>query len=740
MSEYRRKAEALLKQMTLTEKVGQLAHDFWGFNAYTRDEQGEIVLTEAFKSYVLKYGGMGALYGFFRADPWSKRCYNTGGILASEREKAYNILQKFVVENTRLKIPVLAVEDTPHGWQALDSVIYPVSLNVGCSFNPELYAKQTEQIGKETKLSGVRVPFLSVFDIAVDPRWGRCEECFSEDPYLAACMSESAVVGVHNGGNMVCCKHYFGQGSASGGHNGGFSNLGERALREVHLPPVETAVGAGCDWIMATYSVLDGEPCHGSGYYLTSVLREELGFNGVVIADGCAVDNLQSFYGVDEAQAGAIAVRAGVDCGLWDKSMTRLEEAVALGYVTEAEIDKAVLRLLEKKFECGLMDNPYLEENGQSVAYLQSGEGQKVAYDMACESLVLLKNEGVLPLQNKKVLLIGGNLDNIYYLLGDYTPEQRNAKTLKEVFTQAGATYLQGWTFEDGITVTDEELAAAVESADVVVFGCGGSSARDFESIYNGAGAIVQAKGKYMDCGEGCDLAELKLKSCQIELLKKLKTFGKPIVSLVIAGRAYVLTEISALSDGLVWCGYLGQEGTAAIYDTLTGKRNAFGRLSFSLPKSVGQIPVCYNHKHTAPYVDVDDKPLYAFGRGLSYASFTYANIEVQGATLDEIRGGGKIRISFDVTNASNVAGKAVPQLYVHRSGGTVTHPLKELKAFKKVALAAGESKRVRFEIGFDALKEWSVLRRYEVYPYKVKLMLGNASDEIIFSETIEVK
>lgn len=303
MSKYRRKAEALLKQMTLTEKVGQLAHDFWGFNAYTRDEQGEIVLTEAFKSYVLKYGGMGALYGFFRADPWSKRCYNTGGILASEREKAYNILQKFVVENTRLKIPVLAVEDTPHGWQALDSVIYPVSLNVGCSFNPELYAKQTEQIGKETKLSGVRVPFLSVFDIAVDPRWGRCEECFSEDPYLAACMSESAVVGVHN----------------------------------------------------------------------------------------------------------------------------------------------------------------------------------------------------------------GGNLDNIYYLLGDYTPEQKNAKTLKEVFTQAGATYLQGWTFEDRITVTDEELAA-------------------------------------------------------------------------------------------------------------------------------------------------------------------------------------------------------------------------------------GESKRVRFEIGFDALKEWSVLRRYEVYPYKVKLMLGNASDEIIFSETIEVK
>ena len=327
MKDSRRRAESLVKKMTLREKVGQLAQRPFGFEAYTRDENGEIVLTEAFKSYVLRFGGLGVLYGYFRADPWSKRGYKTGGILASEREKAHNVLQKFVVENTRLGIPVLLEEDSPHGWQALDTVIYPVSLNVGCSFNPDLYAKQTEQIGKETKLSGVSVPFLSVFDIAVDSRWGRFEECFSEDPYLAACMSKSAVVGVHRSENMVCCKHYLAQGSAIGGHNGGVSNLGEREVREIHLPAAAAAAQAGCEFIMATYSEIDGEPCHASSYYLRTVLREELGFDGVVSADGCAVDQLIDFCGGDIVKTGAAAVRAGIDIGLFDEGMTHLEEA-----------------------------------------------------------------------------------------------------------------------------------------------------------------------------------------------------------------------------------------------------------------------------------------------------------------------------------------------------------------------------------------------------------------------------
>lgn len=740
MNEHKRRAEALLKKMSLKEKVGQLAQQPLGFEAYTRDEQGEIILTEEFKAYVLRFGGLGMLANYFRADPWSKRCYQTGGILACEREKAYNLLQKFVVENTRLGIPVLLEEDAPHGRQVLDSVIYPVSLNVGCSFNPDLYAKQTEEIGREAKLGGVNAPFLSVFDMAIDPRWGRFEECFSEDPYLAARMCESAVKGIHNSENMVCCKHYLAQGSAVGAHNGGVSNIGEREVREIHLPPAEAAVKAGCEFIMATYSEIDGEPCHASSYYLRTVLREELGFDGVVRADGCAVDQLIDFCGGSLVKAGAAAVRAGVDCGLWDVGMTYLEEAVEKGYITEAEIDKAVCRLLEKKFACGLMDTPYLPENGQSVAYLQSGKGQQVAYEMAKESLVLLKNDGVLPLQNPRVLLVGGNLDNIYYQLGDYTPEQKGAKTVKDVFTENGAVYLQGWTFEDGVTVSDEDLSKAVQTADVIVFGCGGSSVRDFESIYNGAGAIVQAKGKYMDCGEGCDLAELKLKACQIELLKKISAYGKPIVSLVVAGRSYVLTELSAYSDAVVWCGYSGIEGARAIYDTLFGRCNDFGRLSFSLPKSVGQLPVYYNYKRSTPYVDMDDKPLYAFGYGLSYSEFAFDNITVETVSLAQIQAGGEIVLSLDVTNLSNRAGKAVPQLYIYRCGGTVTHRLKELKGFEKVALAPKETKRVTFCLDFDDLKEWSIARKYELYPCTLTLMVARASNDVVWKTELEVK
>jgi len=738
--QFKSKARSLVEKMTLREKVGQLAQRFFGFEAYTRDENGEITLTEEFKNYVLRFGGIGRLYGYFRADPWSKRSYATGGILASEREKAYNILQKFVVENTRLGIPVLMEEDAPHGMQVLDSVIYPVSLNVGCSFNPELYAQQTYQIGKESKLGGVRVPYLSVFDMAVDPRWGRFEECFSEDPYLASKMCKQAVLGIHESENMVCCKHYLAQGSAVGAHNGGVSNIGEREVREIHLPPAEAAVKAGCDFIMATYSEIDGEPCHGSSYYLRKVLRDELGFTGAVIADGCAVDKMIDFCGGDLVKAGATAVRAGVDCGLWDEGMTHLEEAVEKGYISEEEIDEAVCKLLVKKFECGLMDEPFLTENGQSVAYLQSGEGQKVAYEMACESLVLLKNEKVLPLKKERILLIGGNLDNVYYMLGDYTPAQKDSVTVKDVFTQNGASYLQGWTFEDGITASDKELSEAIANADVILFGCGGSSVRDFDSIYNGAGAIIQAKGKYMDCGEGCDLAELKLKACQIELLKKIAAYNKPIVSLVLAGRAYVLNEIAAYSSAVVWCGYPGSQGGKAIFDTVFGERNDFGRLSFSFPKSVGQLPIYYNFKESRPYVEMDDKPLYAFGYGLSYADFAFTNPTLQGCSLEELQKGGKILLSFDVTNQSRVVGKAVPQLYAYRRGGTVTHRLKELKAFEKVALAPQETKRITFALGFDELKEWSTNRKYELFPCTLKLMIGKASDDILYEMEIAIQ
>lgn len=235
-------------------------------------------------------------------------------------------------------------------------------------------------------------------------------------------------------------------------------------------------------------------------------------------------------------------------------------------------------------------------------------------------------------------------------------------------------------------------------------------------------------------------MAELKLKSCQIELLEKLSKFGKPIVSLVVAGRAYVLTEIAEYSNALVWCGYSGIEGARAIYDTLYGVKNSFGRLSFSLPKSVGQLPIYYNSKRSAPYVDMDDKPLYAFGYGLSYSDFSYGNFTLKTIGLDGLKNGEKITLSFDVTNHSDRAGMEIPQLYVYKSGGTITHRLKELKGFEKVSLGAGETKRICFALGFDELKEWSVRRKYELLPCALTVMLGRASDDIVWQTKVEIK
>lgn len=745
MKQNRERAKELLKRMTLTEKVGQLAQNFYGFNAYTRNENGEIVITEEFKAYVKRFGGIGMLNNYFRSDPWCKKNYATGGITLKEREKAYNILQRYIIENTRLKIPVLIEEDTPHGRQVLDSVMYPVSLNSGCSFNPELYEKQAYEIGKEAKLGGVYVPYFSVFDMAIDPRWGRFEECFSEDPYLAQKMSAAAVRGVHKSGNMICCKHYAGQGATQGGRNGGAAVIGERELREIHLPAVQSAVKERCDFIMAAYNEIDGLPCHANKRLLKDILRGEFGYDGVVRSDGCAVSMLSDFCAGDLAKAGATAIKSGVDAGLWDDAMTRLEEAVEKGYVTEKEIDESVLRLLLKKYESGVMDSPYIEENGASEKYINSGEGQQVAYEAASESLVLLKNQGVLPLKKEqKVLLVGGNAENIYYMLGDYTSERKNCETLKSRFEKSGAAYLQGWTFEAGITADDESVKKAVADADVIIFCCGGSSVRDFNSEYNAAGAIVKANDVYMDCGEGQDLANLQLCESQTELLKKIRKYSmaddKKIVSLVIAGRAYVLTEIEKYSSAIVWCGYPGQEGAAAIFDTLYGALNHFGRLSVSLPKTAGQLPVTYNQRFKRAYVDCDEKPLYSFGYGLSYAEFSYSDCAVRSATLGEIENGKNIVVTLSVKNESKTAGKEVVQLYIKKRGGTITHRLKELKGFEKILLCGGEKKQVRFELSKEQLSEWSVNEKYELFPMQLTVMLGKSSENIVWEKTIDIE
>ncbi|MBO5021728.1 MAG: glycoside hydrolase family 3 protein, partial [Clostridia bacterium] len=447
-----KKARELLLQMTLKEKVGQLAQTVAGYRCFQRSGE-EFSFTDSLKDFVKEYGGIGAISNILRADGFTKLDYSNG-IEPRHRVKVANALQRYIIENSRLKIPALIEVEANHGLQALDSIVFPTNLGMGCTFNPELYNRIMETVGKEIRLSGNHIGFVTQLDIARDPRWGRTEEFFSEDPYLTSKFSESGVEGIKKGGALACCKHYCATGDGIGGINTAEVNIGKRELHDIHLPAVESAVKAGADIIMAAYNTVDGIPCHMNKYLLRDVLRDELGFDGIVLSDGFGVGRAINQMGYDKVTGSAAVLKAGVDVSLADGGWyLNLIEAVEKGLVEESLIDEAVLHLLIKKFELGLFDNPYIEDQDAVCRYVESGEQKQLSYKAAAESLVLLKNDGILPLAtDNKVALFGEHANNIYYLLGDYTAYQNEekCKTLVNAFEETfnSVTYTKGWDFD----------------------------------------------------------------------------------------------------------------------------------------------------------------------------------------------------------------------------------------------------------------------------------------------------
>ncbi len=314
-----------------------------------------------------------------------------------------------------------------------------------------------------------------------------------------------------------------------------------------------------------------------------------------------------------------------------------------------------------------------------------------------------------------------------------------NTPSVRACFESKGASYLEGWRFDRGITVSKDALLRAVSDADVILYGFGGSSVRDFKSKYNGAGTLKEAF-VFMDCGEGRDLGNLELVPCQNKLIQKIHSMGKPIVALGIGGRPYLIEDICDNADAVVWCGYPGQEGARAIYDTLIGKKNNFGRLTVTFPGHVSHIPCAYNRKAHSAYLDTDGTPQFAFGYGLSYSEFAFSDMEVEEKTLAQIRNGENISVCFSVKNVSAVPGKAVPQLYIHRCGGTVTKRKMELCGFDKTALAPGETGKITMEIGFSQLREWSVHHQYEIFEMELEIMAGASSDNLPLRKRIHIK
>lgn len=744
------RARDLLVRLNLREKTGQLNQRLYGFRIYERQGE-EIVLLEEFCREVEHYGGLGVLYGLYRADPWSDRT-SENGITPELAPKIYNQVQRYVIEHSRFGIPMLLSTECPHGHQALGGALLPVNLAAGASFDPALLEEGYRACGRQLASAHVDLALMSVLDVLRDPRWGRSEECYSEDPYLSARMAEAAVKGMQSAGVACVAKHFCAQGETTGGINASAARIGMRELREIHFPPAEACCKVGVKGIMAAYNEIDGIYCHANPWLLRSILREEMGLEGVVMADGLALDMLQRVAG-DKVRAGAAALRAGVDISLWDEAFSRLDEAVEQGLVDESLLDEAVMRVLELKFERGLFEHPYIEEPELSGRSCGANES---SLQLARESAVLLQNNGsLLPLEKKprKIAVLGCQAGDRYGMLGDYTPPiaEKDCVTVFEGLCRLApegmqVRYAQGCAFFRELPKEKEKAMALVRDSDMAVVVIGGSSSRFGGASFDENGAAIAAEENAtenpMDCGEGMDCASLHIPAAQEQLLRDAAACGKPVAAVVLAGRPYVMEDIRRYCDALLYCFYPGPWGGLAIAELLYGRVNPSGRLPVSIPLHPGQLPSYYNYRSSyepGRYFDKKGRAGFDFGEGLSYTHFSLMEVRVERHLPEDREPGGeaagslaeKIVVRARLCNTGSRSGCAVPLLYLRRLGGITVPRERELKAFRRVELEAGEDAWVTLVIPGEECMEWDEAYRRIPYTGPILLSLWEGMEEL---------
>lgn len=723
------RARDLLPRMTVREKVGQLNQKLYGFACYERSGD-EITLTREFRDEVDKWSGLGLLYGLYRADPWSGR-NEENGITNRLVSTAYNTVQCFVVSHSRFGIPTLMSSECPHGHQALGGYLLPTALAMGASFHPELVRRGFSVCAAQMKAMGVDLALVSVLDVLRDPRWGRSEECFGEDPCLCANMARAAVRAFQDAGVTMVAKHFCAQGEGTGGVNASAARIGERELREIHFPPAAACCEEGVGGIMAAYNEIDGLPCHANPHLLRDILRGELGFRGIVMADGTAVDRLNVLTGNAE-DSGALALTSGVDVGLWDDGFSLLESALKKGTASMEDLDAAVLRVLKLKFARGLFEKPYLEEPLDLDRYSYGNYDESLK--LAEESAVLLKNGGLLPLggaEVKSVAVVGPNADDTYRLSGDYTPPFENGINLLEGIRQTAGPSVEINTAPG----CGREALEAASHSDVVVLALGGSSSRYEGAEFDVNGAALHAERLPMDCGEGVDSAELSLGKEQLSFAQAVFDIGKPVVTVVIAGRPYAIPQIAQRTDALLYSFYPGPMGGLALARLLFGEANPSGRLPASLPRSPGQLPVYYNYKNSYDamrYRDKEPGPLFPFGFGLSYTTFLFDNFRLSAEVLprERLKQEG-VTLEFRVQNTGERDGAAVPMLFLRDVAASTTRRVRELKAFQKIFLRAGESRKVRLRLAERDFAIWNNRMRFRVEPGEFRLELRESVEEV---------
>lgn len=739
------RVEDLLDRMTVEEKLGQLLCPL-GWPMYEKTENSVGISDEYRKFVDEQHGGM--LWATFRADPWTRKTLENGlnPQLAAE---AYNALQRYAIDSTRLGIPIILAEEAPHGHMAIGATVFPTSIGLASTWDKELLSEVGRTIARELRAQGGHIGYGPVIDLAREPRWSRVEETYGEDTYLTSEMAAAMVRGTgpkHNGwdkGVISTLKHFVAYGIPEGGHNGNPSNVGERDLHENFLPAFKSAIDAGALSVMTSYNSIDGVPSTGNPELLRDLLKEEWGFDGFVVSDLVSIDGLHSDHHIakDKEDAGIIAINAGVDVDLGANCFALLKEAVENGKVSDKVLDEAVGRVLRLKFELGLFDNPYVDPQA-AAAEVRKAENIEVAHQAARKGVVLLENNGILPLRkDMKVAVIGPNADNIYNQLGDYTAPQprENIRTvldgIKAKIGEKNVTYVKGCAIRDTRSNNIAEAVQAARKADVAVVVVGGSSARDFKTTYKETGAAVADKNSIsdMEAGEGFDRASLELLGLQNELLAAVKKTGTPVVVVYIEGRPLDKRWASENADALLTQFYPGQQGGEGLADVLFGDYNPAGRLPVSVPYDAGQIPVYYNKKFPKghDYVEMPSDALYPFGYGLSYTTFEYS-----GLSLENL-GGNRVKVGVDVKNTGNFDGEEVVQVYVTDLVASTVRPRKQLRAFERVAVAKGETVRVEMVLEEPAFIVYDRNMNPVVEPGEFTIAVGASSSDIKLQENI---
>ncbi|MGA6121296.1 glycoside hydrolase family 3 N-terminal domain-containing protein [Sphingobacterium anhuiense] len=750
-----KRVQDLLGRMTKEEKVGQLSK-LLGWEMYEKGAKGVGVSAKLKKAVQDQH--IGLLWATLRADPWTQKTL-LNGLSPVEAARATNAIQRYMLDSTRLGIPLLLSEEAPHGHMAIGATVFPTAIGQASTWNPVLIEQMAATIAKETYALGGKNGYGPVLDLARDPRWSRTEETYGEDAYLIGQMGRAMVKGFQ--GDVIgkedkiigTLKHFVAYAVPEGGHNGEGVSVGERAMRHHYLYPFEQAVRAGAGSVMTAYNSIDGIPCSANPWLLKDVLRKDWGFNGFVVSDLLSISGLNGGHATAStaAEGASQSIHAGLDVDLSGTGYgANLLEAVNSGLVETSVLDTAVARVLRMKFKLGLFDRPFVDEKlvAKKVATV---ENVTIARKVAQESIVLLKNEGdLLPLKKtvKRIAVVGPNADNAYNQLGDYTAPQADGK-VKTVLAGIRAAvgkgtqidYVKGCAIRDTLNSNIQDAVAAAKLSDVVVVVLGGSSARDFKTTYQATGAAnvdINAVSD-MESGEGFDRVSLDMMGHQLQLLQALEKTGKPIVLVTIMGRPLNLNWAAAHIPAIVNAWYPGQEGGLAIADVLFGDYNPAGRMPISVPRSVGQLPVHYNHnkpKHH-DYVEMSAKPLYAFGHGLSYSKFEYANLVVD---VKESAEDFACTVSFDVENKGLLNGDEVAQLYVVDEVSSVVTAIKQLKRFERKSIGAGKRETVSFQLTKEDLKLWAVDNRWKTEKGKFKLLIGAGSDDVRLEGTLELK